>query len=117
MKPFSKIIEGIDIPRQDFKPFRADSKGLRVYALEGKKSILAFVRDSCNDWKSEFEMGKYPRDISSASVDFSNYGKGREIAGVRIFNLWNGEVLDAEKSLNVKLPVFSRSCAVRIDFK
>ena len=38
-------------------------------------------------------------------------------AGVRIFNLWNGEVLDAEKSLNVKLPVFSRSCAVRIDFK
>lgn len=117
MKPFAKIIEGIDIPRQDFKPFRADSKGLRVYALEGKKSILAFVRDSCNDWKSEFEMGKYPRDISSASVDFSNYGKGREIAGVRIFNLWNGEVLDAEKSLNVKLPVFSRSCAVRIDFK
>ena len=117
MKQFSELIKDIDIPGQNFKPFRADADGLRVYALCGKTSLLAFARDSKNDWRSEFERGQKPRNIDSAALDFSDCSKGREIARVRVYDLWGGRIFEAERSVKVKLPAFKRSCAVRIDFK
>lgn len=117
LKPFRALLENIDPAGEGFKPFRADTTITRVYALNGEKTILAFVRDSKNDWKSEFEKGIKPAEISGESIDFSEAARGREISKVRVYNLWNEKIIPAENSAKIKLPPFKRSCAVRIDFK
>ena len=117
LKPFSALLEKIDPRDEDFKPFRADTKKLRVYALDGKKTLLAFARDIDNNWVNEFEKGIKPSEISGETIDFTNAVKGRKISKVRVYDLWGGGVNSAEPSAKVSLPPFKRSCAVRIDFE
>lgn len=118
LKPFASLVEGVNPAGESFKPARCDTKNARVYALSGEKTLLAFARDVENDWKSEFEKGQKPREISGETVDFSDFARGRKIARVRAYDLWNGGgASDLELSPKVKLPAFKRSCAVRIDFE
>ncbi len=113
---FSKFIDGTDPVSEKFKPVRADSGELRVYALKGSKTILAFIRDSKNDWKSEFVSGVAPRTVSKAEVDLSPLVGGRRIARAEVFDLWKGGSVDvdASKSAKVSLPDFKRSCGLKI---
>lgn len=118
LKPFAALVDGVDPAKEGFKPARCDTENARVYALSGEKTLLAFARDAKNDWKSEFEKRQKPREISGETADFSGLAKGRKIARVRAYDLWNGGgAADLEPSPKVKLPPFKRSCAVRIDFE
>lgn len=118
LKPFAALVKGVNPAVENFKPARCDTKNARVYALSGEKTLLAFARNVENDWKSEFEKGQKPREISGETVDFSAFAKGRKIARVRTYDLWDGgNASDLALSPKAELPAFKRSCAVRIDFE
>ncbi|MBP3358666.1 MAG: cellulase family glycosylhydrolase [Opitutales bacterium] len=118
IKPFSQLVKGVNPIAENFKPTRLDTKRCRVWTIDGKKTILAFVRDSSNDWKSEFLDGKKPVDIVGENIDFSKLVGNREIANVRVYDLWNGTgPACAKLSPKVELPTFKRSIAIRIDLK
>ena len=112
------MVKGVNPIAENFKPTRLDTTKCRVWTIDGKKTILAFVRDSSNDWKSEFVDGKKPVDISGEKIDFTKLVGNREIANVRIYDLWNGTGSACAKlSPKVELPTFKRSIAIRIDLK
>ena len=118
LKPFSQLIKGINPIAENFVPTRLDTKKCRVWTINGKKTILAFIRDSKNDWKSEFIKGEKPTEISNENIDFSKLVGNREIANVRVYDLWNGADATCVKlSPKVALPNFKRSIAIRIDLK
>ena len=117
IKPFSRLVEGVNPIAENFKPVRLDAGGCRIYALIGKTCALAFARDAASDWKSEFLEGRKPSELAGVSVDFSKYFSAEKIAKVRAYNLWGDGVAELEKSPKAVLPPFTRSTAVRIDLK
>ncbi len=118
IKPFSRLIGGLNPASENFAPARLDTPRCRVYALKGKTAILAFARDAANDWKSEFVRGEKPREVSGESVDFSPLLGGAEIAKAQIHDLWGGGVSEIKNpQAKISLPPFKRSIAVRIELK
>jgi hypothetical protein len=72
IKPFSQLVKGVNPIAENFKPTRLDTTKCRVWTIDGKKTILAFVRDSRNYWKSEFVDGKklvVRVDADTANID------------------------------------------------
>ena len=118
IKPFAQLIKNVNPIEENFMPTRLDTKKARVWVLNGKKTILAFVRDNSNDWKSEFIDGKKPVEIVGEKLDFSALVGDRAISKVQVYDLWNGACpTEFEKSAKLTLPIFKRSTAVRIDLK
>ncbi len=117
IKPFAELIKDVNPLEENFATSRTDTTNARVYAITGNKTLLAFVRDVKNDWRSEFEKGEPPREIAGEMVDFTSQLSGKKIAKVTVHNLWGGKNTEVEKSSKIKLPTFKRSCAIRIDFE
>ena len=118
IKPFAEFIRNVNPIEENFTPTRLDTMRTRVWAINGKKTILAFVRDNSNDWKSEFIDGKKPVEIVEEKLDFSEAVGNRTISKIQIYDLWNGACpTDIGKSAKFTLPTFKRSIAVRIDLK
>lgn len=115
---FSRFVKDVNPIKERFEAVRADTPSLRIYALNGKNTILAFVRDSANDWKREFIGKKSPRTVSGEVADLSRLADGRELESVEFFDLWNGGRASAlGKSAKIALPDFKRSCGLKIKLK
>ena len=65
---FAKAIEGIDPPAEQFQPKRLPHPELRIYAIQGRKTLLAWCRDSKNTWQSELAEARAPRTVTGQSV-------------------------------------------------
>jgi len=114
---FTKLTGGIDPIKEDLKPMRADTANARVYALKGKTALIAFVRDSKSDWRTEFLDKKAPAAIKGEIVDFTGVLKGRKLVKAEFVNLWTGELRALPPSAKVELPDFTRSAGLRLYFE
>jgi hypothetical protein len=113
---FAACVEGIDPPAEAFQPVRTTIPHLRVYALKGKRTYLAWCRDSDNNWQSELVDGKEPELLRGLSLDVSNSGLDLQKAKVRIYDPWADRWTDAKSSAGkVQLPEFRRSLVVRVE--
>jgi hypothetical protein len=116
---FQRAIEGIDPPAEGFEPRRAEHEGLRVYALSGRRTLLAWCRDGQNDWQSEFEAGRPPRELSGVKLDLSELASGRAFAGssATVYDPWS-DLSSAVpiQGTKIKLPAFRRSLVIRATF-
>jgi hypothetical protein len=111
---FAAAIEGIDPPAERFEAVRIPHPRLRVYALKGKTTFIAWCRDSRNDWRTELRDGKPPEVIDDAVLDFSDHLPGK-VAPARIYDPWKNEWSSAKvESSKVALPAFERSIVVRL---
>ena len=99
-------------------PRNTHKRSLRVYALQGRHTLLIWCRDSRNDWRSELVDGKAPQTVSGTVIDMDRYELSLAGARVRSFNPWNGKwsVLEAEGN-SVVLPAFQRSIVLRVDLR
>jgi hypothetical protein len=111
---FAAAIEGIDPPAEGFEAVTIQHPRLRVYALKGKTTFLAWCRDRRNDWRTELEEGKPPEVIAEAIVDFGDHLAGT-VAAARTYDpckdIWSSTRVESGK---VALPAFQRSIVVRL---
>ncbi len=115
---FAKAIEGLNPIAEKFEPFRADTPNLRVYGLNGKNTIIVWIRDSSSDWRSEIERGEKPKTISAAELDFSRYLRSRKANKAQVYNPWTDKYVDVElKNGKLRLPDFKKSVVVKIKFE
>ena len=115
---FAKAIEGINPLEENFAPSRFESGGLRYYVLSGKKTVLVWVRDAQNDWRSELELGRKPRAVKDVCVPLFKFSGTEKIASASYYNPWtnaSGEL--NQKAGNVELPEFSRSIVLKMELK
>jgi hypothetical protein len=114
---FAEAIEGIDPASEAFEPMMLDHPRLRLYALEGKRTLLIWCRDKQNTWQTELAEGKSPEVVNNATVSLSSVGQDLSQAKVSFYDPWlNRWKKGSIKGNAILLPGFSRSLVVRIKY-
>jgi hypothetical protein len=111
---FAEAIRGVDPGVEQFRAARSDTRRSRVYALAGKKTVLAWVRDTESDWRFELERKQEPALREGESVELADLTQGKSIASVRGYDPWTGVWTELAKSPTVQLPAFRRSYVIRV---
>ena len=111
---FSQFVDGINPAEEDFQPLLFEKNDLKLYALEGNETILVWLRDKNNTWRSELENGIPPQEFSDVTIDFDNYNLDISKSKIEIFDSWKNEWKSVTvKNNSVELPEFSRSILIR----
>ena len=100
---FASAIAGLDPVAEDFRPFRLETRRLRVYGLRGKTTTVLWCRDKRCDWRSELVEGNAPEDVAGEKIPF-----GRHVFSC--YDPWNDRHVEAD---GPTLPTFRRSLVVR----
>jgi len=112
---FAEIVRGLDPPAEAFEPSMLKHDRLRVYVLNGKRTLLAWCRDTRNTWESELKNGEKPEELRGVTVDFGPVLSGKTPKSVRVYDPWANRWSDTKlKKGKVMLPAFSRSIVVRM---
>ena len=113
---FAAAVKDLDPPAEAFTPVMIDHPDVRVYALMGRHTLIAWCRDKASDWKSELADGTPPRRLTGVAVDFGSAAQGFSSATSRIYDPWANRWTEAKlDGAVVKLPDFERSIVVRIE--
>jgi hypothetical protein len=111
---FARAIEGIDPLTEHFEPVVLEHSRLRVYLLKGDTTLLAWCRDTRNDWQAELQRGETPERLAGLKLDLGTQLAGRPVKAVRAYSPWTDTWTDLEiKAGTVTLPSFQRSLVIR----
>jgi hypothetical protein len=111
---FARTVQDLDPPAEGFRALRLKHPRLRVYALAGRHTFLAWCRDNQDTWQTELAEGKTPEILKDQAVKLPPDVVPEQTA-VRIYDPWadtwsRGRVEDGKLSL----PPFTRSIVFRI---
>jgi hypothetical protein len=112
---FNAVINGIDPVAENFSAKRAETDKLRIYALNGNKTNLVWLRDKNNTWQTELRDGKAAELISGLKFDL-NTELGEVYSGtVETYDPWADRWSEVKiDGSTVVLPDFKRSLVLRI---
>ncbi len=112
---FAQAVKDLEPAAEGFRPIRIEHPRLRIYGLAGRRTLLAWCRDSQNTWKAELAEGKAPETLKDQSIALPQDIRPAQPASVRIYDPWSdtwsrGQVEDGKLSL----PSFTRSIVFRV---
>ena len=114
---FARAIEGIDPPAERFEVLAPGHPTLRVSMLKGRRTLLAWLRDSRTTWRTELAEGKPPPAVTGAAIELPQGLPSLADATVRTYDPWTDRWTPAKVAGgSVALPTFKRSLVVRIDY-
>lgn len=115
---FAEVIKGIDPPTEAFEPVMIAHQRLRIYALKGKHTLLAWCRDKQNTWQTELDEEKPPEVVSGAIVSLSDLGKDFNQVSVSFYDPWSNQWTRGSIENNtLRLPDFVRSLVIKIRYE
>ena len=108
-------MKDIDPPAERFRPIRIEHPRLRIYALAGQHTLIAWCRDSQNTWKTELAEGKAPELLKDQVITLPQDVAAKQPVSVRFYDPWTdtwteGKVEDGK----LFLPPFTRSIVFRL---
>ena len=113
---FAAAVKDLDPPAEAFEPVRLPHERLRILALKGKHTVLAWCRDPKNTWQTELQEGQPPERLERIAVDLGGLIDPSRFAHVRVYDPWSDRWSDATLSGGiVVLPTFSRSVVIRAE--
>jgi len=113
---FATAVRGIDPADESFVPVRIEHGRLRIYALKGRSTFIAWCRDGQNTWRSELVDGKRPELLKDQRVDLSSCGLELAEARARLFDPWLDRWADANvNGKEMVIPQLSRSIVIRLE--
>ena len=115
---FAAAIEGLDPVAESLEPIEITHPDLRVLALKGKTTLLAWCRDPQNTWKSELADGKPPQTVRDAVLDLGATVKLPADATAAVYDPWSNRRAEAKLTGGkLPLPEFTRSVVVKVKWK
>lgn len=115
---FAEAIAGIDVPGEKFVPVTPPDADMRIYALKGARTTIAWCRDAKSDWRSELQDSKPAQAIQGCSISTEDLVDAGANVSVRVYdpwkNAWTPASIEAGK---IALPGFTRSIVVRVERK
>ena len=103
---FAKATEGLDPIAEKFRPFRTETRRLRIYGLKGRRTTVLWCRDKANTWEAEYGNGIPPETLRDVKLPFSSH------EGFSVYLPWEDRTVSLPAGRCV-LPPFQRSCTVR----
>ena len=117
-KRFSEAVKGINPLTEKFVPAKSETGDLRIYQLNGSRTILLWLRDKRNTWESELRDGHAPLTIKGAQLDLKILGINEPISEIAIYDPWQDKWENVTpENIKITLPDFKRSLVVRIKRK
>ena len=114
---FAEAVKGIDPPAEAFEPMVIDHPRLRIYALKGRRTLLAWCRDKQNTWQTELAEGKPPEVIENVTFSLPNAHKDLERSTISFYDPWSNQWTQGRmKGSVIRLPDFSRSLVIKIQY-
>ncbi|MCL4191879.1 MAG: cellulase family glycosylhydrolase, partial [Thermoguttaceae bacterium] len=114
-RAFADTVQGIDPAAEGFEPLMIDHPRLRVYLLKGKRTSLAWCRDTENTWQAELEAGRAPDELRDVVLPLDDVVSSAG-SKIRVYNPWTKIWSDTSTEGGaVRLPPFSRSLVVRVE--
>ena len=101
---FAETVKGVDPAAEHFRPFRTETRRLRVWGLRGRHIAMLWCRDKENTWENELVRGKSPKIISGEMIPLD----GEFVCYLPWENRWTEVARDG------RLPDFTRSIVVKI---
>ncbi len=115
---FAEAVKNLDPLAEGFEVVKLKHPRLRIYVLKGKRTVLAWCRDSQNTWQTELAEGKPPETVQNVSLDLGDVLEVARIGQARIYDPWENRWTDAQfDRTTVMLPPFKRSLVLRFDLK
>jgi len=115
---FHEVIKGINPIAEAFIPSKAETNGVRIYILKGKKTSLVWLRDKSNNWESELENGIGPEILHGIKFNPKNLGLKVPTGKIDVYDPWkNSWIKVARKVSEYNLPDFKRSIVIRVGSK
>jgi hypothetical protein len=112
---FADVVRDIDPPAETFRPERLSHTRLRILALKGRKTFLAWCRDTENNWRSELEKGEPPGVLENLTLDPDLEPGWIQGCTVSVYDPWKGSWTGSSlDDGRLQLPPFSRSVVVKI---
>ena len=112
---FAEAVRGLDPPAEAFEPMMLKHDRLRIYVLRGRRTLLAWCRDTRNTWESELAQGQKPEVLNGLEVDLRPALPGRLPRTARLYDPWPGRWSQARlRRGKLTLPAFSRSLVIRV---
>ncbi|MFH1719722.1 MAG: family 16 glycosylhydrolase [Planctomycetota bacterium] len=114
---FAEAVEGIDPAAEAFEPMMLDHPRLRIYALKGRHTLLAWCRDRQNTWQTELAEGKPPATLANAVVSLPDIGENLNQAAISFYDPWSDRWVQGTVEQNsISLPDFTRSLIVKLRY-
>jgi hypothetical protein len=114
-KRFSEAVKDINPITEKFEATRSETYELRVYQLNGIKTILLWLRDKKNNWESELRDGQSPLIITGIKLDLKKLGIESSSDDIEIYDPWQDKWKNViPEDMKITLPDFKRSLVVRI---
>ncbi len=112
---FSETIKGINPVEEKFATSRSENGNLRIYQLNGMKTVLFWLRDKRNTWQSELRDKQTPPVNTGVKIDLKSLGFSGSFERIEIYDPWqNRWITAAPGNPEIILPDFTRSLVVRI---
>ena len=106
---FAQAVKGLDPAAERFEPVMVEHPRLRIYALKGRRTLLAWCRAKRNTWETELKNGEKPEVLRGVEVALEGAADGR----ARIYDPWANRWSEAKvEQGKLTLPPFSRSVVI-----
>ncbi len=113
---FAKSVRDLDPPAEGFRSVRIEHPRLRIYALAGRRTLIAWCRDKENTWQTELAEGRQPERLAGLSVELPADLLPEGASRIRVYDLWADEWSDGRlDGGRLSLPPFTRSIVFRIE--
>jgi hypothetical protein len=113
---FAKSVQDLDPPAEGFRPVRIEHPRLRVYALAGRRTLIAWCRDKENTWQTELAEGKQLEQLAGLSIELPAEIIPQGASRIQIYDLWADEWSEGKLDQGrLSLPPFTRSIVFRIE--
>lgn len=112
---FAEAVKGINPLVEAFEPVFVETEQLRVYALKGKRTLLAWCRDKQSSWRSELADKVPARQVRDTELDLEKLARLSLAGEATIYDPWqNRWSTEKIREARVRLPEFTRSVVVRV---
>jgi len=107
--PLVKLLEGVTIHKEYFKPSVIENSDAYIMLLSGKTTTLVYVRSKADRWDYVLRDGLTPAPVSGLTVPI----ECKAAKAFWIMDEMPGDVVVSDKS--VTLPTFTHGCVIRME--
>jgi hypothetical protein len=112
---FAAAVQDLDPPAERFEPLRLPHPRLRISALRGRHTLIAWCRDAQNTWQTELQQNRSPEVLDGIKIELGDIlGSARPMTA-RAYDPWADRATETPLAgTSLSLPTFARSVVFRI---
>ncbi|NIK78070.1 hypothetical protein FHS15_003208 [Paenibacillus castaneae] len=114
-RPLHKLMDGIDLPSENFVPFELTNDQVWLLGLSGKNHLIGLARSRGDDWQRLFIQGIKPQKLEGLNINLSEWSK--QTGHVQFISPWHdGLEYSQDYSGTLAFPDFEISSLFKIQY-